>query len=59
MFGLLACMSTDISKSSCGYWVDADANVHPVAQAEDHSGVAYRLLGEALEQALALKAKGK
>lgn len=35
--------------------MDADANVHPVTQAEEHSGVARRLLGEAFEQALALK----
>lgn len=48
-------MSTAITKSSYGYWVDADANVHPVAQAEEHSGVAFRLLGDAFEQALTLK----
>lgn len=48
-------MSTAITKSSYGYWVDADANVHPVNQAEEHSGVAHRLLGDAFEQALALK----
>lgn len=48
-------MSTEITKSSYGYWVDADAKVHPVAQAEEHSGVAHRLLGDAFEQALALK----
>ncbi|MEQ2006490.1 MAG: hypothetical protein ABMA26_06810 [Limisphaerales bacterium] len=48
-------MSTEITKSSYGYWVDAEANVHPVAQAEEHSGVAHRLLGAAFEQALALK----
>ena len=35
--------------------MDADANVHPVAQAEEHSGVAHRLLGDAFEQALVLK----
>ena len=52
-------MSTAITLSSYGYWVDADANVHPVEQAEEHSGVAHRLLGDAFEQALALKAKGK
>ena len=48
-------MSTAITKSSYGYWVDADANVHPVVQAQEHSGVAHRLLGAAFEQALALK----
>ena len=48
-------MITAIIKSSYGYWIDADANVHPVAQAEEHSGVAHRLLGNAFEQALALK----
>jgi len=48
-------MSTAITKSSYGYWVDADANVHPVTQAEEHSGVAHRLLGNVFEQALALK----
>ena len=48
-------MSTAIPKSSCGYWVDADANVHPVTQAEEHSGVAHHLLGDAFEQVLALK----
>ncbi len=48
-------MSTAIAKSAYGYWVDADANVHPVTQAEEHSGVAHRLLGYAFEQALALK----
>lgn len=48
-------MSTAITKSGYGYWVDVDANVHPVAQAEEHSGVAHRLLGDAFEQALALK----
>ena len=48
-------MSTAITKSSYGYWLDADANVHPVAQAEEHSGVAHRLLGDDFEQALALK----
>ena len=48
-------MSTAITKSGYGYWLDADANVHPVTQAEEHSGVAHRLLGDAFEQALALK----
>lgn len=48
-------MSTAITKSSYGYWVDADANVHAVTQAEEHSGVALRLLGDAFQQALALK----
>ena len=47
-------MSTAITKSGYGYWLDADANVHPVTQAEEHSGVALRLLGDAFEQALAL-----
>ena len=48
-------MSTAITRSGYGYWLDADANVHPVTQAEEHSGVAHRLLGDAFEQALALK----
>ena len=48
-------MSATITQSGYGYWVDADANVHPVAQAEEHSGVAHRLLGDAFEQVLALK----
>ena len=48
-------MSTTATQSAYGYWLDADANVHPVAQAEEHSGVARRLLGDAFEQALALK----
>lgn len=48
-------MSTAITKSNYGYWLDADANVHPVTQAEEHSGVAHRLLGDGFEQALALK----
>ena len=48
-------VSTEITKSIYGYWVDADANVHPVTQAEEHSGVALRLLGDAFQQALALK----
>lgn len=29
--------------------------MHPVTQAEEHSGVAHRLLGDAFAQALALK----
>ena len=48
-------MSTAITRSGYGYWLYADANVHPVTQAEEHSGVALRLLGDAFEQALALK----
>lgn len=48
-------MITAVTKSGYGYWVDADANVHPVTQPEEHSGVAHRLLGAAFEQALALK----
>lgn len=48
-------MSTAITKSSYGYWLDAEANVHPVTQAEEHSGVALRLLGDSFEQVLALK----
>ena len=48
-------MSTAITKSGYGYWLDAEANVHPVTQAEEHSGVALRLLGDAFEQALALR----
>jgi len=39
-------MGTEIISSSYGYWVDADANVHPVTQAEEHGGVALRLLGD-------------
>ena len=48
-------MSATITQSGYGYWVDADANVHPVTQAEEHRGVAHRILGDAFEQALALK----
>lgn len=48
-------MSTAITQSSYGYWVAADANVHPVPQAEEHGGFALRLLGDAFEKALAVK----
>ena len=48
-------MSRETTRSGYGYWVDAEANVHPVTHAEERSGVAHRLLGDAFEQALALK----